>query len=362
MRFDDSEDLSYDDLAANQRRQALLGAQTDGPQDGTTRQDTGPGGGGAGGGGGQLAPSPTPPVDGGAPPSAVPPYQESTVPGQTPWAPGSDHPSSAPPGMMWDPNMANFVPLPGAGAETKPDTTWWDTVGKYQAQHGSGGGGGTQQTYQGGANSQFLQGGGLPPELKALFDNYNALIQQQMNEQQQIRGSQRDALLRLINQSQQPVDQNDPVIADARNAYRAQNDIAARGQRSALAERLAAEGLNPGGQGSGAFDTGVQGIGEQSGRASSQYAANLQVNELHDRRNLLVQALQMADAMGARTESQQLQAQLAQIDAALKQQQLALSYTGLQQGQGQYQDSLSFQYAQLLANANRDALIYGARG
>src|SRR5258706_13163796 len=40
----------------------------------------------------------------------IPQYQESTIPGQTPWAPGSSLPSSSPPGMHWDANVANFVP------------------------------------------------------------------------------------------------------------------------------------------------------------------------------------------------------------------------------------------------------------
>src|SRR5258706_243286 len=72
--------------------------------------------------------------------NAQPPYQDSTIPGQTPWAPGSQAPSSSPPGMHWDPTMANFVP----------------DAAPFVDQGGSGGGGGA--------------GGGLPSPFTSTFN------------------------------------------------------------------------------------------------------------------------------------------------------------------------------------------------
>ena len=70
---------------------------------------------------------------------------------------------------------------------------------------------------------------------------------------------------------------------------------------------------------------------------------------------LLVQALQIANALGARTEANALQMQLAQMDAELRR--LALT-----QNQGQFEDTLGYNYNQLLQMMNRDALLYGLNG
>lgn len=53
----------------------------------------------------------------------IPPYEDSTTPGQTPWAPGSTTPSSSPPGYHWDPLLANFVPNdPVSGGDESGNT------------------------------------------------------------------------------------------------------------------------------------------------------------------------------------------------------------------------------------------------
>ena len=118
-----------------------------------------------------------------------------------------------------------------------------------------------------------------------------------------------------------------------------------------MAERMAQQGLGQ----SGAFDTTVQGILEGTGENIASHDAALVGNEVQQRRQEVLQALQIANAIGARTEAATLQTQLAQLDAKLKETQLA------QQGQ-QFGDTMGFNYAQLIAQMNRDAYLNALNG
>ncbi len=68
-----------------------------------------------------------------------------------------------------------------------------------------------------------------------------------------------------------------------------------------------------------------------------------------------MQGLQMADALGARTEANALQSQLAAIDAQLRQ-------TALSMSDNHFYDQLGFDYSSLLTGANRDALMAALNG
>ena len=197
-------------------------------------------------------------------------------------------------------------------------------------------------------------GGQLPTELANFYTIQTQTIQRQQQEQAQIQATMRDALLRMMAQGQEPVDMtNDPGAATYRNAARREQ----RQGRDALAERAAFLGLNSGGQGSGSFESAIEGQEQDVRRDIAGYEANRATTELQNRRGLLVQALQMAQALGARTEATGLQRELAQLDAQLRQQQLGFNYAGLGQQQGQFEDSMGFNYANLLANLNRGSYL-----
>ena len=197
-------------------------------------------------------------------------------------------------------------------------------------------------------------GGQLPTEIANFYTTQTQAIQRQQQEQAQIQATMRDALLRMMAQGQEPVDMtNDPGAATYRNAARREQ----RQGRDALAERAAFLGLNSGGQGSGSFESAIEGQEQDVRRDIAGYEANRATTELQNRRGLLVQALQMAQALGARTEATDLQRELAQLDAQLRQQQLGFGYAGLGQQQGQFEDSMGFNYANLLANLNRGSYL-----
>jgi hypothetical protein len=164
---------------------------------------------------------------------------------------------------------------------------------------------------------------------------------------------QRQALLDIMNKADQPIDvQNDATLGPAATNYKVARRQGANEDRAALAERAAFTGLNSGGQGSGAFDSGVQSINADASRDIAGNQSQLALNELGSRRQQLSQALSLADAIGARNESSQLQLKLAEIDSQMRK-------YGYDQQQGQFEDTLGFNWAQYLQNLNRDALLAG---
>jgi hypothetical protein len=169
----------------------------------------------------------------------------------------------------------------------------------------------------------------------------------------------RAALLKALGRNSADVSLDDPTLKGQADAYQI---AARRGEartRAAMAERAAASGTLH----SGGFDTGVQGLSEQTGENIAGYGANLVGQELQNRRGALAQNLALANAIGARTEAMQLQAQIADIDAHLRTQamgnQNSQFYAGLQQNQGQYEDSLAYRYANLIAALNRQSMLAG---
>jgi hypothetical protein len=162
----------------------------------------------------------------------------------------------------------------------------------------------------------------------------------------------RDILLQLMNRSQPGAINvaTDPNLASQADAYSVARQRAAGRERAMTAERAAAEGLNSGGQGSGAFDTSLQGINENAGRDIAGYNAGLVGQEVQARRNDLLNALQIANSVGARDQSSAIQQQLAALDNQYR-------YAALAQNQGQFNDTYGLNKAQLEAEANRNAIL-----
>lgn len=212
---------------------------------------------------------------------------------------------------------------------------------------------GYQFGYTGGA-------GGLPPEIAQFYSAQTQAIQRQQAEQAQVQAAMREALLKMMAQGQEPVDvATDKTLGPAASTYRNAARREQKQGREALAERAAFMGLNSGGQGSGAFESALQGQEQDTQNAIAGYEANLAMSELQNRRTLLTQALQIANALGARTEASDLQRELAGLDAQLRKQSLGFNYAQLGQQQGQYEDSMGYNYANLMQQMNRDALLAG---
>ena len=128
----------------------------------------------------------------------------------------------------------------------------------------------------------------------------------------------RTMLMQQLGQMGQTPGAEDPIIKNQVDAYRNEKTRAGQSQRAALAERAAASGLNAGGAGSGAFDTGVQGIQEGIGEDVGQFSAGAVSKELYNRRDKMTQLLNMALQSGDADMARALQLQIAQMDNKLR--------------------------------------------
>lgn len=164
----------------------------------------------------------------------------------------------------------------------------------------------------------------------------------------QLQQALRDQLLKIMGQGQPSI--GDPTLAPQSAAYAAARNRGAQNERAALAERAAFTGLNSGGQGSGAFDTGIQGIQENAGQDIAANDASLVGQEVQARRAQLMQALDLANAVGARTEATALQRELASMDNQYR-------YSALNENARQSNNQLGFNYDQLQAVLDRQALL-----
>jgi hypothetical protein len=115
----------------------------------------------------------------------------------------------------------------------------------------------------------------------------------------------------------------DPELAAQSNAYRRARERSGQDARAALAQRAAANGLLLGGNSSGSFDVGVQGIHEGIGEDTAAHDAGLVGDEVQQRRATLQGLLNMALSSGDAESVRALQLQLAQMDEALRKQQMA---------------------------------------
>lgn len=253
--------------------------------------------------------------------------------------------------VYYDPSVHGRATIGLPEAYLSQESDGWRLT--QRTPEGPGGGGVDQRRDPGPAPNPG--GMAFPPEIAQFYAAQTAAIQRQQEEDARIKATMRDQLLRLMDQGSQPMTDigADPAAA----AYRTGRRREAGKDREALAERAAFLGLNPGGQGSGSFETGIQGLNEDASEDIAGYEANRAVDELTQRRNMMMQALQMANALGARTEATSLQRELAMIDTQIKQQQLGFQYAGLNQQQGQFEDSMGFNYANLLSNLNRQSYL-----
>jgi len=146
----------------------------------------------------------------------------------------------------------------------------------------------------------------------------------------------RALLMQQLQQSSQPISANDPQIAGELEAQKRLIDRNRQDRRAAGAERMAAEGLNSGGAGSGAMDSEIASGFEDAGQQKTAIQSQLFGRELQNRRAQMSQLLQMALQSGDQEQARQLQLQMQQIDNQLRKSQWDDSY-GLQTQDAQYQ-------------------------
>lgn len=151
-----------------------------------------------------------------------------------------------------------------------------------------------------------------------------------------------------------PLDlQNDPVYQGQIREAQVASLRGADRQRAALAERAAADGTRS----SGGFNVGVQGVLENQRESDRGFAANLAGDRLGAREQQLVQAIQMARAVGQDDIANQLELQRLDLQKELGRGDLALRG---ELGRGQLDlgyDNLGYNYADMVNRANRDAVL-----
>ena len=167
-------------------------------------------------------------------------------------------------------------------------------------------------------------------------------------------------LMDRLKQLQNPGDvASDPLYQQAVRQNQIQQLRNQDRQRKSLAERTAATG---GTTRSGGFNVGVAGIQERAGENAAQYRSGLAMDRLQQREAQLVQAIQIARAVGQDDMANQLELQRMAIQKELGDRDLALRGE-LGRGQlGLGYDQLGFNYANLMQNANRDAVLAALGG
>jgi hypothetical protein len=166
----------------------------------------------------------------------------------------------------------------------------------------------------------------------------------------------RQAILSLL-QTPQTVDAKSLSESPEATAYDYAAQRGEERQRAQLAEQSAADGTSN----SGGFDTQVQGLRQQRAEGESQFLGQLAVTKMQQNREALVQGIQFAMSDGQFDKAQALQVELANLDAAIRREQIASSAStaanalAVQQQLGLL--GIGFDYDQLAANMNRDATL-----
>lgn len=167
-------------------------------------------------------------------------------------------------------------------------------------------------------------------------------------------GAFQDQLRALLMQQLQgataPVDERDPAIAGEMAMQTRLAERTRQERRAAAAERMAAEGLNSGGAGSGALDQEIASGYEDKGHQLSDVQSQLVGREVQNRRAQALSLMNMALQTGDNEQVRALQLRIAQMDDQLRR-------LGLTQQQGFHDD----QYGLSLAEAQRQRDLDAAR-
>jgi hypothetical protein len=145
-------------------------------------------------------------------------------------------------------------------------------------------------------------------------------------------GTIQEHILRILNQGSP--DANDPAIRDQLNAARAEGQRGFDRDRAMLAERRAATGLS----GGGGFETGIRGLSQAIGQKQQGLASGLVADAQRQRASQIMAALQLGGGMITASEQNQLQRELANLNASLQRE--GMSLQNAQFGAGMSQQAL----------------------
>lgn len=154
----------------------------------------------------------------------------------------------------------------------------------------------------------------------------------------------RAQLMALLNQP--AVDENDPSIAGAISANRVAQERSLDQERDQIAEAAYAQHLG----GAGSTGASYQAARERTGASEGQFAGNLVAQQALSRRNQITQILQIGAGVMTADQQQQLQRELANLDAILRQQSITNQ-------NNQANDRLGFDIGSFQANMNRNAVL-----
>lgn len=160
----------------------------------------------------------------------------------------------------------------------------------------------------------------------------------------------RDTLLKMMQGYGQPIDDNTPGIAQPYGAARLSTQRSQEEERKAIAERAYAQG--GGNVDQNLLNQGVQQSAERNAQGLAQYKGSLYQGEIAAQRQQLSHALDLANAVGARTEAAQLQKQLADMDQQYR-------YASLGENSRQFDDTKAFDWTRWQTDQNRLALLDG---
>lgn len=176
-------------------------------------------------------------------------------------------------------------------------------------------------------------------------DTYSKFLEQLMNDRN-ASAAQREQVRQMIMDrlklAGQPVNENDIGITQPLSAARDEVQRSQQTERTALAERLYAQGS--GGLNSNALTQGIQQSAERNAGGLSQLRAGLITSQIQQKQQEMQSLLQMALASGDTQSAQLLQAQIAALSAQVN------------------REGLGVNLAEFLANLNKSTVAAGAGG
>jgi len=287
------------------------------------------------------------------------------------WDTGASAPSNAPAGQHWDTNFANYVPNAPAAPATAPaafnpqtanindsgqlsqliswaatqpgvnpsvarDPGYWqgaasrfngDTNYFIQRMFTPEGPPEGSQGAAAAAAPAYSGGGGtaqptIQQQSDPAFQQFLAQYQAQQAAEAAQKAKVREFLMAQLKNASAPVNESDANIAAPLSAARDETARATDTERTALAERLYAQG---GGLQSNALTQGIQQSSERNAGSLSNLRASLISNEYNARRTQLTQLLSQALASSDADSARQIQVQIAALDAALKREGLGVN-------------------------------------
>jgi hypothetical protein len=156
----------------------------------------------------------------------------------------------------------------------------------------------------------------------------------------------RDLVAKLMAQDPSKISINDPELANAAESNYRGLDRARQAERSAMAERAAAQGLGD----SGAMDAGVESGFQNMGESQGAFQSKLVLDKMSEMKSQITQALQVGAGILSSDQNAALQRDLANLNAAMQAE-------GLKQSDKHFYDDLGFRIGQSEADQNRAAIL-----